>query len=185
MSSTKTFVELERGKVHNIMNRILEESPYLLGNYVLCGSSVIVLHGLQRTRPMGDLDIFCSTRTWFALMSRPGVDEFVGAYQGTYEQRKLWEVVTTDPDDPESRCDPPYLKRKMFGLEVNIFCSWRTRTWGNIDINWLVRVGSQVDGLMCTPIDYLYDWKIEARQDKDVDDIRLLCKYLKGGTKDE
>jgi hypothetical protein len=147
----------ERERIHQVINQL-----HLPHGFVISGSAVLFLHCLDRAKPMGDLDIFIPTRTWFALMS-------------TGE----WDVWTTDPADPARRVDPPYLVKIVDGLEVNVFFQWRKRGVGDIDVAFWLHNSEEVDGLPCIPLQFILDWKREVGRAKDVDDIALLERHLK------
>jgi hypothetical protein len=131
------------------------------GNWIVSGSAVLVLHGLVRSRPVGDLDLFIATEDWFSL----------------YHTHQ-WDLITTDPNDPARRCDPPYLSRVIGGLEVNVFFEWRTRRWGNFDVNYKIAHAETVRGWPCVPLRVVLAWKQEVGRSKDTDDIQLLVQHL-------
>jgi hypothetical protein len=145
------------------LERILCDLNLPEGQWVINGSGVMVLHGIERPKPMGDLDIFCTTRLWFDLLA-----------EGS------WKVWTTGPEDPRRCCDPPYLYRDMYGLEVNIFHGWRRREVGNFDPAFYIYNAEKVAGWPCAPLQFLLDWKQEVGRAKDVDDIRILTGHLGG-----
>lgn len=143
--------------------RILEQLPLPPDSqYVISGSAVLVLHGIERAKPMGDLDIFVATRVWF---------EILGSWDG-------WSVFTTDPSDEHRRNDPPYLYKVIDGLEVNLFSAWRKREVGNIDAAERIRLAEFVDGYPCTQLEYMLEWKEEVGRAKDRDDIRIIRAHL-------
>jgi hypothetical protein len=153
-------VEFERSRIH----RIMDELSLPEGQFVLSGSAVLILHGIQRSRPMGDLDVFLATRPWMEMA--------IGTLTGG------WRIWTTDPTDPVRRCDPPYLVKEVCGLEVNIFHAWRRRGIGDLDPNVMIRNAELVRGLPCNPLEFMLDWKLEVGRDKDLEDIRLLRDHL-------
>lgn len=141
------------------------------GRWILAGSGAMVMNGIDRK--MRDVDIFCSTATWFSLMrQRVETDGEVRV--------QAWSVFTTDPDDVARRFDPPYLYRTMHGIEVNVFMSWRRRGVGDIDCAFWAHNAKIIDGIPCVPLQLLLDWKIEVGRSKDVDDIRILKAHLEG-----
>lgn len=91
----------------------------------------MVMHDLVRSKPMGDVDIFVATRAWFDLYQ-----EYVE--YNPFKEKDRWNLFTTDPNDFKRRCDPPYLFFDAYGIEVNIFCEWRKRGIGDLDVNWLI-----------------------------------------------
>lgn len=136
---------------------ILTELELPAGQWVLAGSGSLVIRGIERPRPMGDVDIFIATRTWFMM-----------------EHTRTWSVFTTDPNDRKRRCDPPYLFKELYDLEVNVFGSWRLRSNGNIDAAWWIHNAEDVDGWPCVPLQLLLDWKRSEGRAKDVDDIKII-----------
>jgi hypothetical protein len=138
------------------------------GRWVLAGSGSMVMHGIDRR--MRDVDIFCATQTWFSLMSRAIGETLSGEHK--------WSVFATDPDDPQKRCDPPYLYRTMHDIEVNVFSGWRRRGVGDIDVAFWIHNAVMVDGIPCVNLQFILDWKLEVGRDKDVADIPLLQEYL-------
>ena len=167
---TRHDVEFERARIH----RIMDELDLPAGQFVLSGSAPIVLAGIQRGKPMGDLDVFLATRPWVAmLLSAAKTAAWRGGLDGA-----SWEVWTTDPTDPMTRCDPPYLHRIVCGLEVNIFSSWRVRGIADINAAEMIEEAETVDGLPCIPLELIYGWKLELGRSKDIDDLALLRDHL-------
>jgi hypothetical protein len=153
--------------------RVLEDLDLPEGQWVLSGSGVMCLHGIERDRPMGDVDIFLATRTWFRYYH----EGLVGLLDPN-TQNHPWKVFTTDPDDPDRRCDPPYLYKEMHGIEVNIFSSWRLRGIGDINASELIRDAEMVEGWPCASLEFLLSWKDEVGRAKDTKDIEVLKKHL-------
>lgn len=152
--------------------RILRELDLPEGQWVLNGSGVLVMHGIERDRPMGDVDIFVATRLWFdlyhaSLMAPPSDG-----------QQPPWSIFTTDPDDPKRRCDPPYLFRDMHGIEVNVFSNWRRRSVGDIDVNWSILNAEMIEGIPCYPLRGILDWKEQVGRAKDSTDIAAIRRHL-------
>jgi hypothetical protein len=134
--------------------------------YAVCGSGVMVMHGIERDQPMGDLDIFCTTGLWFHLYE-------------SIEGGLTWGLYLPDPYDEESRCDPPYLFLELMGLEVNLFHSWRQRERGNIDVNAMIRGATEIEGIPVAQLELLYRWKNEVMRAKDEPDMRAIERYFK------
>ena len=157
--------------------KILSELDLPEGQWLLSGSGAMVMHGIERGRPMGDVDIFVATRVWFELYHR---DFFNGTMQGVRleDGRKRWQIWTTHSEDVAARCDPPYLVKEMHGIEVNIFHSWRQRDVGNIDVAFWMLNADVVDGIPCVPMQFLLDWKEQFGRAKDRDDIATLSAWL-------
>lgn len=128
---------------------------------VVAGSGVMVMHGMDRE--LGDVDLFVSTRDWFNMY---------------WDIDLYWKVFTTDPSDPKRRHDPPYLYCKMYGIEVNVFFCWRIRDKGNLDLNKAWQESEIIDGVRCSSLKDLCDWKREVARDKDAEDIRMIEEYL-------
>lgn len=167
----------DRKRLHNIVRDL--NIPR--GRWCLAGSGVMVLHGIERR--MRDVDIYCATQTWFSLMRQRTEKQLHSPSEGRgaptmWESSPTWEVFTTDPDDAKSRCDPPYLYRVMYDIEVNIFFSWRRRGVGDIDVAFWLHNTQDVDGIPCLPLQFLLDWKEEVGRDKDVGDIHLIRQHL-------
>lgn len=157
----------ERERIHAIMRDLALPDD----QYALSGSAVMFLHGIPREKPLGDLDVFVSTRLWFkVLLNQPRSD------------RNRWSIFTTDPTDPQRRLDPPYLYRDMHGVEVNLFFNWRTRGVGDIDCNLWVHNAEVVDGLRCVPLYMLFNWKVQVGRAKDTTDVRLIAEFFEAQT---
>jgi hypothetical protein len=149
------------------IKRIAADLELIEGQWTLSGSGILIMHDIQRAKPMGDVDIFVSTRLW--------MDILLASLHGF---GRKWGVFTPDPDDTAARCDPPFLYADMYGIEVNIFSSWRRRGVGDLDVAWLIHNAKHVDGIPCYDLQFILDWKRETGRAKDVDDIRILEEYL-------
>ena len=160
------------------LKKILYELDLPAGQWVLSGSGVMVLHGIERDRPMGDVDIFLATRSWFDLY-HAGL--FFGVMQGARleDKREGWKIWTTHPNNPAERSDPPYLFKTIHGLEVNIFSGWRKRGVGDIDVAHWIHNAQRVDGIPCIPLQFLLDWKDAMGRAKDATDIERIREHLK------
>jgi hypothetical protein len=154
------------------LKKILYELDLPAGQWVLSGSGVLVLNGIERDRPMGDVDIFVATRTWFTLFFRDLM---------SYE-RNPWGIFTTEPNDKKRRSDPPYLFKQIHGIEVNIFQSWRRRGIGDIDVAFWLANPQIVEGFPCVPVQFLLDWKEEVGRAKDQTDIERIREWLQRKT---
>lgn len=133
----------------------------------------MILQGIteeERGRPVGDLDIFCATRLWFDLWS----------YRHKIDNPSLfWQLVTPNPADPRSRCDPPILRVFMYELEVDVFHSWRFRRQGNFDVNGIIDNAVLIDGRWpCATLEFILAWKREYVRPKDISDIKILEQRL-------
>jgi hypothetical protein len=124
------------------------------------GSGSMIMHGItaeERGKPMGDLDIFVATRRWFELLFT-----------------RVWDLRMTDPDDPRTRSDPPFLRRSVMGLPIDVFQSWRVRHVGDFDVAFYMLNSVVIDGVPCVPLQFILDWKSEVGRAKDQVDIEVL-----------
>lgn len=152
--------------------RVLEDLNLPEDQWILSGSGSLVMHGIERDRPMGDVDIFCATRLWFDLYH----EGLVGIIrEGSYAP---WHVWTTDPDDPKRRADPPYLYKEIHGIEVNVFHSWRKRGVGDIDVAFWLANAEIIDGIPCVSLQFMLDWKEQIGRAKDQTDIERIKEFL-------
>lgn len=157
----------EKNRLRRILDEFSMTHGLLDGEWVLSGSGVLVMHGIDRGRPMGDVDIFVATRTWFEIF-----------FRGLLDIENPWKIFTTDPDDPKRRADPPYLYRDMYGIEINIFHSWRKRSIGDIDVAWWLVNAEKIEGIPCVTLQLIMDWKEQLGRSKDQQDIEVLKKYM-------
>lgn len=152
--------------------RILSDLQLPPSQYMINGSGSMILQGIteeERGRPVGDLDIFCATRLWFDLWS----------YRHNGSELIQWQLVTPNPDDPRTRCDPPILRAFMYELEVDVFHSWRFRRQGNFDVNGIIANAILVDDhWSCAKLEFILAWKREYIRPKDIDDIKILEQRL-------
>jgi hypothetical protein len=148
-------------KILNVLGELGVAKEHIL----VSGSAIMFLADIPRERPLGDIDLFIPTRVWFRLQRRTGP-------QGG------WEVWTTEADDEKRRCDPPYLFKEMYGVEVNIFFQWRIRHVGDIDVHFWWKNAVQIAGYNCIAPQLLLDWKQTMGRNKDLEDILLLRKHL-------
>lgn len=140
--------------------------------YVVNGSGSMVMQGVEREKPMGDLDIFCATRVWFNLLSKQ--HEYGG---GEAAVAPTWQLFLTDPTDPKRRCDPPYLFANMYGLEVDVFFEWRTRSTGNFNVAFYIHNAVMVEGIPCAPLQFIVDWKRQEGRAKDTIDVAAILRH--------
>lgn len=149
---------------HETVLAICRELALPAGQWVIAGSGAMIMQGItavDRGKPMGDLDVFVATRTWFKMLEDP-----------------RWCLFTTDPDDPKRRSDPPYLTRKMHGLRVDVFFGWRVRHVGDMDVAFWILNAVDVEGVPCARLQFVLDIKRELGRAKDVWDIRVLEERL-------
>lgn len=143
--------------------------------YIVVSSGSMIMHGItqeERGKPMGDLDIFCTTSLWFHLTNQVSFSE-------TDDERLLlrkeqWNIVVPNPRDKTRRADPPILRRMLYGLNVDVFFNWRTRPKGNLDVNFLLNQAIFINDIPCVPMQHVYDWKCEVGRAKDQRDIEIL-----------
>lgn len=156
------------------ITRILSELQLPASNYMINGSGSMILQGIteeERGRPVGDLDIFCATRLWFDLWSY--------RHNNKTSESLRWQLVTPNPDDSRRRCDPPILRTFMYGLEIDVFHSWRWRTYGNFDVNGIIANSVLVENRWpCAKLEFILAWKREVQRDKDLADIKVLERRL-------
>jgi hypothetical protein len=134
------------------------------------GSGSMIMHGItaeERGKPMGDLDVFVATRRWFELLWQehprlPGM------------RIKAWALHTTDPEDGLRRQDPPFLRRRLRDLDVDVFQSWRVRHVGDFDVAFYMANSVVIEGVPCVPLQFILDWKSEVGRAKDQIDIEVL-----------
>lgn len=150
----------EKARIHHI----IDDLNFPPERYVLGGSGVMILQGIER-KPR-DLDLFCATATWFSVLRR---------HSGA---TGWWNVFTPDPDDSTTRCDPPYLFREMYGLDVNVFFHWRQRGVGDIDTAFWIHNSQMIEGIPCVPLEMILAWKDAMSRAKDAQDIELIRKHL-------
>jgi hypothetical protein len=135
--------------------------------FVVAGSGSMVLRGIKREKPMGDLDLFVTTRLWLHLQAATG--------PGPYEP--LFHVLSPTPGEP-GQCDPPWLRRTIEGLIVDVFHDYRYYGMPPIDTALWIKNAEYVGGVPCAKLEFLLDWKLRAGRDKDLSDIRLLRERL-------
>lgn len=152
--------------------RVLNDLFLPSSQYMINGSGAMFLQGIteqERGRALGDLDIFCATRLWFDLLF----------YRLQTHDDVKWQLVTPSPADPLRRCDPPILRTFMYGLEVDVFHSWRHRRRGNFDVNGIIANAVLVDGRWpCATLEFVLAWKRDTLRPKDVEDIKVLERRL-------
>jgi hypothetical protein len=152
----------DRGRLHRILDRLQPGLPR--GQWFLNGSAVLILNGIETGRPMGDVDVFTTTRAWFNLRTE------------LREPGNQWTVVTPDPYDVTSRCDPPYLEKVIEGLPVHIFFTWRVRHVADIDCNFLLHNAEIRDGYPCASLQAVADWKAMKLRAKDSIDLEAIYR---------
>jgi hypothetical protein len=164
-------------RIHKIW-RALNLSP---GRSILNGSGVLALHGIERGRPMGDLDVFTTTEDWFYLLRGDSRVTYIDDFSRNRHTVR-WGVFTTKGADQRRMCDPPYLYADMFGLPVNIFYDWRQRPdeqhMGEIHVPSYIKAAQVVDGIPCTPLGFLISWKLSTGRDKDLTDVLAIRNHL-------
>lgn len=154
--------------------RICDDLNLRPGEWVLNGSGVLALHGIERGRPMGDMDIFCSTEQWIELLT---------CNHPWRDSSRRWNIFTTNGCDPRRMCDPPYLYATFYGLEVNIFQSWRQRPhergMGDMFIPDYIAAAELVQSVPCAPLGFIISWKLSTGRTKDLTDVLAIRRHLK------
>ena len=142
--------------------RVLTDLAMPLGSYFVGGSGPLVLRGVRNA---GDLDIGVTTAYWFQLERDPD-----------------WRLVTPDPQDPISACDPPYLEQMVLGLPVNVFFSWCHRPQHKVenhDFNRIFREDvEKVGPWPCLSLAALLRQKVDSYREKDLRDIYAIAAIL-------
>lgn len=135
------------------------------GQWFINGSGALSLAMIDNGRPMGDLDIFVATYQWFKIANQR---------DNVYQDKAVWRLKTPDPNDPEARHDPPYLTQEIFGLNVDIFFTWRTRFIADLDCNYCTANAEIIAGYPCAPLDKIIEWKSQKLRGKDAQDIAAI-----------
>jgi hypothetical protein len=164
--------EIDRDRLHRILNLLKEARLLPDGQWFLNGSAVLVLHDIRTGRPMGDLDIFLATRQWFRLHYLSSHN--LPVYDGGPHYR--FDLRTPDPDAPQARHDPAYLERVIGGLPVHVFSAWRVRHVADIDCNFLTLNAETVEGWPCAPLQMVLDWKCQKLRAKDTIDVEAIYR---------
>jgi hypothetical protein len=180
-SIQKLFSMTDREKLHEVARRLaLPQNDYIFG-----GSSVMVLHGMDRQ--LGDVDIFTTTERWFEFIQHHRfvtsvTDDFSGMRPlGSWVRYWSYEIILPDGDDYH-RFDPPILRYKFndLGIDVDLFYNWKVRN-GQTDTD-LIQIWENsrvvVDGLPCSTLTWLRDWKIKADRPKDREDVEAITRFL-------
>lgn len=131
---------------------------------VINGSGSMVLQEVPRPRPMGDLDIFCTTRLWFQVLGR---------HDG-------WRLDTPDPSNWSVCCAAPVLRRDMHGLRVDMYFDNFSPSGklGTFQPALCMRNAVRVQGIPCVPLPLVLAWKREVGRQKDLDDVHILEQLL-------
>lgn len=168
--------EHECERIHKIWNALALPD----GQGMLNGSGVLALHGIERGRPMGDMDVFTTTQAWFDILNGRNQTRMADGPPG--HRLVDWHVFTTEGRDPRRQCDPPYLYATMYGLEVNIFYSWRQRPdddgAGDMYTPHYLRAAEVVDGIPCAPIGFIIHWKLTTGRTKDLTDVIAMRSHF-------
>lgn len=153
------------------VSRILRCLNFPVNEFFINGSGVLRMHGIDNGRPMGDLDIFCTTALWIELLQKR-VHPAVGNFD--------WEVVVPPRFDPKRRCDPAILRTTYEGLTVDVFCDWRRRGGlGDFDVNFYMTNAEIVRGWPCVPLQFIMDWKLGYGRNKDLTDVIAIRRHLR------
>jgi hypothetical protein len=166
----------ERSMIDGVMD-ILR----LPGNeYFFNGSTVLALHGIERERPMGDIDIFVTTALWFDLLERFGYTKTARVSAGTVAQEEgAWWLIVPKRDDPKRRTDPPILRGRLCGITVDIFFTWRKRNdHSDLDCAFYMANVEFIGGYPCAQLQFIMDWKLGAGRNKDLMDVIAIRNHL-------
>lgn len=144
------------------LDKVLEALKLPRGQWCLSGSSVMELHGIDRERPMGDIDIFVSTALWFQL------------YEST---ALIWGLSIPDSADTAERCDPPFLYVELLGIEINVYYDWHHEA---VNVAFWIHNAEMVEGWPCIPLQFLVDWKKSLGRAKDVTDAAAIEAWMEG-----
>jgi hypothetical protein len=174
MTSERTLREAQ------IVQRVAGYLALPHGEYFFNGSSVLALHGINRDRPMGDIDIFVTTALWFDLLEKSGYTRTTRLSPSTLAQEEgRWWVIQPDRKDFKRRIDPPILRTYLFGITVDIFLNWRKRGGpGDFDPALYLLNTERINGLPCAPLQLIMDWKLGAGRSKDLLDVVAIREYL-------
>lgn len=133
------------------------------GDFVLFGSSVMMLHGLRES--VGDIDVFVKPWLWGELVDRGWT----------------WRTPRAG--------DPPFAVRAIpgTGVETHAFFAWDERH-DHGDIVAAAFAGQKVyEGWPCQPLEQLREWKSRLWYDLQVHpkhrtDVDLIDAYLSRAT---
>lgn len=115
-----------------------------LGDFVLFGSTVMLLHGLRES--VGDIDIFARPDLYGRLRRRPEWAEFC-----------------------PREGDPAFLEADLgVGVPVHVFHSWQRRD-PMVDVGACFRHAEVVEGLPCIPL-----WLVRVHKAQALDIVRGL-----------
>lgn len=187
LEETRYMNEVER------IVKICDELALPPDQWVLNGSAVLALRGIDRGRPMGDMDVFCSTEAWFDVYHSMIVGIAMSAARGSGTLGN-WELILPDGDNHVERCDPPFLRRSMYGLEVDLYFQWRRREAGPDDYDprryiesaEYIYPSGDIDGedfnsIPCVPLGFIIGWKMGMGRVKDLRDVAVIKEYLGQG----
>lgn len=150
--------------------------------YFFNGSSVLALHGIDRDRPMGDIDIFVTTALWFDMFDDYAIkltDQAISRRMpGTLAEGE-WALIVPSRTDSRRRIDPPILRANLFGITTDVFLNWRRRNGpGDFDPAFYLANTERIQGLPCAPLQFIMDWKLGQGRSKDLLDIVAIRNYL-------
>lgn len=153
-----------------LIKRILDYLALPNHLFFLNGSGALALHGVEREREMGDLDVFMATSVWFEC--------FEGLLSP--DPDSTWHLVLPDPRNPTRRCDPPIIRGVLHGLTVDLFLNWRRRTSGNFDPALYLNNLQYPSGDLypCAPLEFILDWKLGQGRNKDLLDVVSIRQFL-------
>lgn len=169
------LAQQEKEQITHVMGRIERDNPGAhSGNLVVSGSGSMVMHGIDRGKTIGDIDIFTTTEMWLRMHDSP-----------------QWLTYAPSTLDHERRFDPAFLYQKVsFNLprtenrggvdtmDVNVFSDWRLRDWGNITLVDLFGESVEIDRVRCVGMEWLLAWKRSVERPKDMADIKLIEEWM-------
>lgn len=154
---------------------ILAQLGLPVDQYFINGSGVMALHGIDRERPIGDLDIFTTTDLWFHCYNSWPITAGINQYFESH----MWTLIVPDAHDQKRRCDPAMLRGHVLGLTVDIFLNWRRRGGlGDFDPAFYLANIEMVEGIPCVPLQFIMDWKLGQGRNKDLMDVVSIRKHL-------
>lgn len=162
---------------HGLIRQIIRALALPTHQYFINGSGSLAMHGVERERPMGDLDIFLTTDLWFSVYNRSQIA--TGFEQ--YWSPGIWTLIVPGefPQGDSQPFDPPILRSTMFDLPVDLFLNWRRRNdHSDFDCDTYLKNVTRISGVPCAPLQFIHDWKLGYGRDKDLLDVISIRKHL-------
>lgn len=151
-----------------LIREIMKEMALPFNTWFLNGSGALAMHGVQRDRPMGDLDVFAATDLWFWCYNNWNLAES----EGQYKEPGVWTLITPNKFDAAQCFDPPILRSTVKGLTVDLFLNWRRRN-DHSDFDPAIYLNSAInyDGVKCARLELIMEWKRGYGRAKDLMDV--------------